>query len=94
MTRAGAPITSKGELPFDSDGELTRERITRSHGNREALPLDRVWKAEQIRGGKGIYRQESAEDAISKQYAVTRGLVAGADSSIVIECAMRHFRRG
>jgi hypothetical protein len=27
----------------------------------------------------------------SKQYAVTRGLVAGADSSIVIECAMRHF---
>ena len=54
VTRAGAPITSKGELPFDSDGELRRERITRSHGNREALPLDRVWKAEQIGGGKAI----------------------------------------
>ena len=57
MTRAGAPITFKGELPFDSDGELRRERIIRSHGNREALPLDRVWKAEQIGGGKGISRQ-------------------------------------
>ena len=57
MTRAGAPITSKGELPFDSDGELRRERITRSHDNREALPLDRVWKAEQIGGGKAIFQQ-------------------------------------
>jgi hypothetical protein len=28
---------------------------------------------------------------VDKQYAVTRGSVAGADSSTVIECAMRHF---
>ena len=33
-----------------------RERITRSCGNREALPLDRLWKAEQIGGGKAISR--------------------------------------
>jgi len=51
-------------LPFDSDGELRRERITRSHDNREALPLDRVWKAEQIGGGKAIYRQEWAAGAV------------------------------
>ena len=44
-------------MPFDSDGERRRERITRSHGNREALPLDRVRKAEQIGGGKGISQQ-------------------------------------
>ena len=41
-------------MPFDSDGERRRERITRSCGNREALPLDRLWKAEQIGGCKGI----------------------------------------
>jgi hypothetical protein len=44
-------------LPFDSDGERRRERINRSCGNREALPLDRLWKAEQIGGGKAIYQQ-------------------------------------
>ena len=64
VTRAGAPITSKGELPFDSDGELRRERIIRSHGNREALPLDRVWKAEQIGGGKGISSKPLARQAL------------------------------
>ena len=47
----------RGEVPFESDGERRRERITRSCGNREALPLDRLWKAEQIGGGKGISRQ-------------------------------------
>ena len=41
-------------MPFDSDGERRRERITRSCGNREALPLHRLWKAEQIGGGKAI----------------------------------------
>jgi len=41
-------------LPFDSDGERRRGRISRSCGNREALPLDRLWKAEQIGGGKEI----------------------------------------
>jgi hypothetical protein len=41
-------------LPVDSDGERRRERITRSRGNWEALPLDRSWKAEQIGGGKAI----------------------------------------
>ena len=43
-------------MPFDSDAERRRERITRSCGNREALPLDRLWKAEQIGGGKAISR--------------------------------------
>ena len=51
-------------MPFDSDGERRRERITRSCGNREALPLDRLWKAEQIGGGKAIYRQELAAGAV------------------------------
>jgi len=59
-------------LPFDSDGERRRERITRSCGNREALPLDRLWKAEQIGGGKGISRQLSpAADTLGKCYAVS-----------------------
>jgi len=53
-------------LPFDSDGERRRERITRSCGNREALPLDRLWKAEQIGSGKAIYRQKSAANATRK----------------------------
>jgi hypothetical protein len=49
-----SPLCLRGELPFDSDVERRRERITRSCGNREALPLDRLWKAEQIGGGKAI----------------------------------------
>ena len=54
VTRAERRLRLRGELPFDSDGERRRERITRSCGNREALPLDRLWKAEQIGGGKAI----------------------------------------
>ena len=47
----------RGELPFNSDGERRRERITRSRAaTGEALPLDRLWKAEQIGGGKAISR--------------------------------------
>ena len=51
-------------MSFDSDGERRRERITRSCGNREALPLDRLWKAEQIGGGKGISSKPLARQAL------------------------------
>ena len=44
----------RGELAVDYDRERRREQMTRSHGNREAPPLDSVWKAEQIGGGKAI----------------------------------------
>jgi hypothetical protein len=42
--------------------------------------------------GPMVSRPEStATDTVGKLCAVTRGLVAGADSSTVIECAIRHF---
>ena len=73
-------------MPFDSDGERRRERITRSHDNREALPLDRVWKAEQIGGGKAISRHLSALAAMPGAFEVRLGWVGASLRVHVISC--------
>ena len=64
-------------MPFDSDGERRRERITRSHGNREALPLDRVRKAEQIGGGKGISSKPLRGRRCARPWAGCRAPIGG-----------------
>ena len=75
VTRAERRLRLRGELPFDSDGERRRERITRSCGNREALPLDRLWKAEQIGGGKGIFRHLCIIRALASRKARFPGTI-------------------
>jgi hypothetical protein len=46
---------------FSANKEGRVEGSERRKSTREALPLDRLWKAEQIGGGKAICRQQSAK---------------------------------